>query len=193
MKKKIVLLSFILLFFYSLSIFATDWSGTYRWVNPTKKNNGGKVKEIVFEVVSTPSSSFPYEIYSVEGDKRYKICPVYPLGSEGSKTWHEFNEKSSEGEAFRANNKRINTSIFNPSKWMQGDVTFKNNTIKCGITAEAMGMSFEMNALYKFSLDSNGNKRVRFSTETNSDLAKNIMFKNPEKGSDGSFLLEEVK
>ena len=185
MKKKLILITLLLICTLTLS---ASWDGTYHWDNNTKKSNWGKVKELTVRVEST-DEAWMYNLYLVYDGAEYRIFPLYAPDEEGYTEWHEYDEDSSAGEAFRVNNKRMNTTVFTPGKWMMGESTVTEDSILTQIITSAFGIKVTVEVEYVFSLDENGNKQLTFSMDADQDIAKGKFFQNVEKGSDGKFTL----
>lgn len=189
MKKAVLLLFFVLL---SISLFATDWSGLYNWKNETDRDNGGRCKEVTMDVRKAEGKDYLYDIYMLEGDKEYRIFPIVIPGTEDSSVQHKYKEKSPEGAAFRASSDKMNTSSFTPGKWRQGGFKVEGDKITYTVIPSIFGKEFEMYFIFEFSLNNKGKKSLRFYCDADFGLAKTGVFKNPNPGSDGSFVLEEV-
>ena len=190
MKKK--LFAFILISLIFAPIFAS-WDGLYRWDNNTNKSNWGKIKEITIRVKSV-NEDYLYELYLIGQDgSEHRIFPLVLPSSPSYKEWHDYNEDSSEGEAFRFNNKRMNTTIVAPGKWKIKDSSVEGDKINTSIIASAFGMEITIEIEYLFSLDEGGNKQLTFGMDADQNIAKGKFFQNPEKGSDGKFTLSLIE
>lgn len=181
---------FALLCLCASSLFAS-WDGTYQWVNNTNKNNWGKVKDITIRVESV-SEDYLYNLFLVLDGEEYRIFPLILPSSSSYESWHDYDEKSAEGEAFRKNNKRMNTTPIAPGKWKMGESTVTEDSIRTTVIASAFNIKITTEVEYLFSLDENGSKQLTFSMDADQDIAKGKFFQNPEKGSDGKFVLTAI-
>ncbi len=176
-----------LLFLCAFGLYA-GWDGTYQWVNNTNKNNWGKVKELTVRVESV-EKPWLYNLYLIYEGKEYRVFPLIAEDESGYSDWHDYDEDSSAGEAFRTNNGRMNKTIVNPGKWMMGESEVSEDRIFTTIVASAFNIHITIDVEYAFSLDENGNKQLTFSMDADQDIAKGNFFQNVQKGSDGKFTL----
>lgn len=186
MKKIITVLIFLLLCSLTLS---ASWDGTYQWINNTGKSNWGKVKDLTVRVEST-EEDYLYNIYLILDDGEYRVFPLIEPSSPSYTEWHDYDEKSDAGEAFRKNNKRMNMTPIPPGKWMMGKIDAEEDSIETTIIASAFGLHITIKVEYEFSLDENGVRQLTFSMDADEDIAKGKFFQNSEKGSDGKFTLK---
>ncbi len=186
MKKNIFAFTLFILCTLSLS---ASWNGTYQWVNNTNKSNRGRVKDLTVRVESV-EDDYLYNIYLILDEEEYRVFPLIAPSSPSYLEWHDYDEKSDEGEAFRKNNKRMNTTIFSPGKWKMGEIDASEDEIETTIIASAFGIHITMEIEYEFSLDENGVRQLTFSMDADEDIAKGKFFQNPEKGSEGKFILK---
>lgn len=189
MKRIIVSLLFSTLLI--ASIVAQDWEGTYIWNNPTKKTNGGKMSSIMLKVVEV-EEEWLREIWLLEESGEYRIFPVVLPTSESYSEWHKYGEKTSEGESFRHNNKKINLTPVNPGKWMVSSIESTSEESLSSITVSAFNMKIKVSSLFSFSLDENGKEQLTFALDTDKDFAKGLFFTNPDQNGDGSFVLTKI-
>ena len=189
MKRIIVSLLFSTLLI--ASIVAQGWEGTYIWNNPTKKTNGGKMSSLMLKVVEV-EEEWLREIWLLEESGEYRIFPVVPPTSEGYSEWHKYGEKTSEGESFRHNNKKINLTPVNPGKWMVSFIESTSEESFSSITVSAFNMKIKVSSLFSFSLDENGKEQLTFALDTDKDFAKGLFFTNPDQNGDGSFVLTKI-
>ena len=186
MKRIIVSLLFSTLLI--ASIVAQGWEGTYIWNNPTKKTNGGKMSSIMLKVVEV-EEEWLREIWLLE---EYRIFPVVLPTNESYSEWHKYGEKTSEGESFRHNNKKINLTPVNPGKWMVSSIESTSEESLSSITVSAFNMKIKVSSLFSFSLDENGKEQLTFALDTDKDFAKGLFFTNPDQNGDGSFVLTKI-
>ena len=189
MKRIIVSLLFSTLLI--ASIVAQGWEGTYIWNNPTKKTNGGKMSSLMLKVVEV-EEEWLREIWLLEESGEYRIVPVVLPTSEGYSEWHKYGEKTSEGESFRHNNKKINLTPVNPGKWMVSSIESTSEESFSSITVSAFNMKIKVSSLFSFSLDENGKEQLTFALDTDKDFAKGLFFTNPDQNGDGSFVLTKI-
>lgn len=189
MKRIIVSLLFSTLLI--ASIVAQDWEGTYIWNNPTKKTNGGKMSSLMLKVVEV-EEEWLREIWLMEESGEYRIFPVVLPTSESYSEWHKYGEKTSEGESFRHNNKKINLTPVNPGKWMVSSIESTSEESLSSITVSAFNMKIKVSSLFSFSLDENGKEQLTFALDTDKDFAKGLFFTNPDQNGDGSFVLTKI-
>ena len=189
MKRIIVSLLFSTLLI--ASIVAQGWEGTYIWNNPTKKTNGGKMSSLMLKVVEV-EEEWLREIWLLEESGEYRIFPVVLPTSESYSEWHKDGEKTSEGESFRHNNKKINLTPVNPGKWMVSSIESTSEESFSSITVSAFNMKIKVSSLFSFSLDENGKEQLTFALDTDKDFAKGLFFTNPDQNGDGSFVLTKI-
>lgn len=188
MKRIIVSLLFSTLLI--ASIVAQGWEGTYIWNNPTKKTNGGKMSSLMLKVVEV-EEEWLREIWLLEESGEYRIFPVVLPTSESYSEWHKYGEKTSEGESFRHNNKKINLTPVNPGKWMVSSIESTSEESLSSITVSAFNMKIKVSSLFSFSLDENGKEQLTFWMDTDLAMADGMFFKNPEHDSGGRFVLKK--
>ncbi len=184
--KKILLL--LILFALTAASLSASWDGTYQWINNTNKSNWGKVKDLTLRVESV-DEDYIYNMYLILDDGEYRVFPLVEPSSPTYSAWHDYDENSSEAEAFKKNNKRMNTTIVPPGKWKMGEIKASEDYIYTTVIASAFNIEITVMVEYEFSLDENGNKQLTFSMDADQDIAKGKFFQNPEKGSDGKFIL----
>ena len=189
MKRIIVSLLFSTLLI--ASIVAQGWEGTYIWNNPTKKTNGGKMSSLMLKVVEV-EEEWLREIWLLEESGEYRIFPVVLPTSESYSEWHKYGAKTSEGESFRHNNKKINLTPVNPGKWMVSSIESTSEESFSSITVSAFNMKIKVSSLFSFSLDENGKEQLTFALDTDKDFAKGLFFTNPDQNGDGSFVLTKI-
>ena len=189
MKRIIVSLLFSTLLI--ASIVAQGWEGTYIWNNPTKKTNGGKMSSLMLKVIEV-EEEWLREIWLLEESGEYRIFPVVLPTSEGYSEWHKYGEKTSEGESFRHNNKKINLTPVNPGKWMVSFIESTSEESLSSITVSAFNMKIKVSSLFSFSHDENGKEQLTFALDTDKDFAKGLFFTNPDQNGDGSFVLTKI-
>lgn len=168
---------------------AGNWDGLYRWDNPTKKTNKGKMEHLLMRVVT--NSEGMMEVYLVRDEGEYRIHPFLSEKEEYGE-WHDYKEDSKEAESYRMNNTLFNTSSHKPSKWMMVDSSEEEDCLKASIVSKALGIEVTTDATYRFQVDETGVKTLTFATDCNKKIARGYLFFNPDPASDGSFVLKNV-
>jgi len=177
MKRSIsILLVFLLLsVFVSFSVCATDmksWEGSYRWVNPTNKTNGGKIATYELELREAPSDSLIDDII-------------------GSDEWIPYESISDYGEAYRINAEVFNTTKFTPNSWKLKSQAYADGTFESIIVTKVMGLQFSFTSRMTLVTLPDASKALLFSMK-GTGIASWGMFKNPKPGpleDEWSFLL----
>ena len=186
MKKVITIYS---LFFLAISsLLASDWSGRYIWTNTTRKTNSGRMKSIEF-VVKETTDEWKREIYLIEEGEEYRLYPLILPYEDTFSEWHKYNEDTPEAETFRHNNKKINTSPFNPGKWFINEIRSTDTESITVMKVSAFNLKVVVTITFSFSLDEMGKEQLTFWMDTDLSLADGMFFKNPEPGSNGRFVL----
>ena len=188
MKKRFIT-SIIFMFLLS-SLFAYDWSGRYLWVNSTKKDNGGKMKSVEM-VVKETEDEWKREIYLVDDGEEFRLFPLVLPTDESFSAWHKYKEDSVEAETFRHNNKKINTSSFNPGKWMIEEIKSSDSESVTLVKVGAFNIKVGVTITFSFSLDEKGKEQLTFWMDTDLAMADGMFFKNPEHDSGGRFVLKK--
>ncbi len=186
LKNRITALAFF--FFFCLCPLFSGWDGVYRWINDTGKSNGGKVRELTMKVTLSDEGC-PYNIYMLYDGGEYRIFPLVGPDEDGFSAWHDYDEDSAAGEAFRVNSYRMNRTVFTPGKWKMGVIDVRDDRVESSLITTAFGMEITLEAVYAFSLDENGNKQLTFSMDADRDIARLGYFRNVARGSGGKFVL----
>ena len=188
MKKRLIA-SIIFMFMLS-SLFAYDWNGRYLWVNPTKKDNGGKMKSVEMMVKET-KDEWKREIYLLDEDEEYRLFPLIMPSDESFSEWHKYKEDSDVAKTFRYNTDKLNTSPFSPGKWLLKEIRSEGDKSIMEITVSAFNMKVGITITFAFALDENGKEQLTFWLDTDLAMANGMFFKNPESDSDGRFVLKK--
>lgn len=188
MKKRLVIT--VLSLFLLSSLFAHDWSGRYLWVNPTKKDNGGKMKSIEM-LVNESENEWKREIYLIDEGKEYRLFPLILPTDESFSEWHKYKEDSPEAKTFRYNTDKLNTSPFSPGKWLLEEIKTEGDESIMEVTVSAFNMKVGITITFSFSLDEEGKEQLTFWLDTDLAMANGMFFKNPEPESGGRFVLEK--
>ena len=188
MKKRLIV-SIIFMFMLS-SLFAYDWNGRYLWVNPTKKDNGGKMKSVEM-VVKETKDEWKREIYLLDEDEEYRLFPLIMPSDESFSEWHKYKEDSDVAKTFRYNTDKLNTSPFSPGKWMLKEIRSEGDESIMEVTVSAFNMKVGITITFAFALDENGKEQLTFWLDTDLAMANGMFFKNPEGDSDGRFVLKK--
>ena len=188
MKKRLIA-SIIFMFMLS-SLFAYDWNGRYLWVNPTKKDNGGKMKSVEMMVKET-KDEWKREIYLLDEDEEYRLFPLIMPSDESFSEWHKYKEDSDVAKTFRYNTDKLNTSPFSPGKWLLKEIRSEGDKSIMEVTVSAFNMKVGITITFAFALDENGKEQLTFWLDTDLAMANGMFFKNPETESGGRFVLEK--
>ena len=188
MKKRLIA-SIIFMFMLS-SLFAYDWNGRYLWVNPTKKDNGGKMKSVEMMVKET-KDEWKREIYLLDEDEEYRLFPLIMPSDESFSEWHKYKEDSDVAKTFRYNTDKLNTSPFSPGKWLLKEIRSEGDKSIMEVTVSAFNMKVGITITFAFALDENGKEQLTFWLNTDLAMANGMFFKNPESDSDGRFVLKK--
>ena len=188
MKKRLIA-SIIFMFMLS-SLFAYDWNGRYLWVNPTKKDNGGKMKSVEMMVKET-KDEWKREIYLLDEDEEYRLFPLIMPSDESFSEWHKYKEDSDVAKTFRYNTDKLNTSPFSPGKWLLKELRSEGDKSIMEVTVSAFNMKVGITITFAFALDENGKEQLTFWLDTDLAMANGMFFKNPESDSDGRFVLKK--
>lgn len=196
MKRSIsILLVFLLLsVFVSFSVCATDmksWEGSYRWVNPTNKTNGGKIATYELELREAPSDSrYPLELYYRLDTRSLRLFPLID-DIIGSDEWIPYESISDYGEAYRINAEVFNTTKFTPNSWKLKSQAYADGTFESIIVTKVMGLQFSFTSRMTLVTLPDASKALLFSMK-GTGIASWGMFKNPKPGpleDEWSFLL----
>ena len=188
MKKRLIA-SIIFMFMLS-SLFAYDWNGRYLWINPTKKDNGGKMKSVEMMVKET-KDEWKREIYLLDEDEEYRLFPLIMPSDESFSEWHKYKEDSDVAKTFRYNTDKLNTSPFSPGKWLLKEIRSEGDKSIMEVTVSAFNMKVGITITFAFALDENGKEQLTFWLDTDLAMANGMFFKNPESDSDGRFVLKK--
>lgn len=188
MKKRLIA-SIIFMFMLS-SLFAYDWNGRYLWVNPTNKDNGGKMKSVEMMVKET-KDEWKREIYLLDEDEEYRLFPLIMPSDESFSEWHKYKEDSDVAKTFRYNTDKLNTSPFSPGKWLLKEIRSEGDKSIMEVTVSAFNMKVGITITFAFALDENGKEQLTFWLDTDLAMANGMFFKNPETDSDGRFVLKK--
>ena len=188
MKKRLIA-SIIFMFMLS-SLFAYDWNGRYLWVNPTKKDNGGKMKSVEMMVKET-KDEWKREIYLLDEDEEYRLFPLIMPSDESFSEWHKYKEDSDVAKTFRYNTDKLNTSPFSPGKWLLKEIRSEGDKSIMEVNVSAFNMKVGITITFAFALDENGKEQLTFWLDTDLAMANGMFFKNPESDSDGRFVLKK--
>lgn len=159
----------------------SSWSGSYSWKNSTKKDNKGRCVSLRFVLDDRPS------LMVIQSDlPELGLEVVSPMPVTGN--WVDYDDD--QALTYRANGRIFNTTNFTPSSFLIVSVEQDASRIIDTVKTKAVGMTFSSTSTYELLVTEQGKRAVRFDT-TGSGLAATGIFKNPEKGSDGKFLLVE--
>ena len=196
MKRKIwiVIVTLLCMVQGIFAVVSDDWQGLYKWVNPTDKNNNGKIVEYSAQVVKTDTSAaWPYEIYYVTDNQRLRLFPLLDEGADFG-DWIDFDSPAQYAAAYRQNASVFNTTKVTPSKWRLQSQDYVEGVFVSVITTKAMGLQFTMTSTTSFAKDSKGRKGLLFHMK-GTGVASWGLFKNPKpedlEDNDSFFLVKQ--
>lgn len=177
----------------SCAVTTGSWAGTYLWVNPTSKDNKGRCRQIRLDVRLSDdiSQGGPYyEIY--DADMNARLFPPEPL--RASYESHPYNEASPEGEVFRHNTLKFNTTSVKPSSWRVSDITIMPDRYHVTVKARAMIFLVSTFTSYAFVMDEDSGVALLLFGLDGDSLASTGLFSNPAPGKEGKhvFALERI-
>lgn len=177
----------------SCAVTTGSWAGTYLWVNPTSKDNKGRCRQIRLHVRLSDdiSQGGPYyEIY--DADMNARLFPPEPL--RASYESHPYNEDSPEGEVFRHNTLKFNTTSAKPSSWRVSDITIMPDRYSVTVKARAMIFLVSTFTSYSFVMDEDSGVALLLFRLDGDSLASTGLFSNPAPGKEGKhvFALERI-
>jgi hypothetical protein len=159
-----------------------SWSGSYRWTNSTDNDNKGRCVSLRYVVDDVPGRQMVIKS-ELPGLGLQVVSPAEIIGS-----WTDYNDPSA--AVYRANGLMFNASSAKPSKFLVDSVTQTAKGILVEVKSKALGMTFTTHSYYQFVVTEDGKRACVFWT-TGNGLASTGIFKNPERGSEGKFVLVE--
>ncbi len=171
-----------------ISVRTTSWAGHYFWENFTDDDNGGKCKNLHFEVRDATGELELYSYFSDAPDKAVKIFPLMHIAEE----YPQF-EYQGDGDvefAYRSNASVFNTTNIEPKSWKIVELERKNSSLRTKISTKVGIFSFKTESLLIFEVSEAGGKRVLFHN-TGDGLASIGIFKSPNPGENGVFVFVE--
>ncbi|MBO8436402.1 MAG: hypothetical protein IAA97_05440 [Spirochaetes bacterium] len=173
-----------------LTIHTDCWDGIYEWVNRTDKDNRGRMKNLRVRVETAYDPEFGqyHKLYMPMDDgSETKIFPLYDFSDPRAGEWVDYKDKGEAGTSYRINADKLNTSVFNPSKWRLDKLTIGNDYGSAYVQSRALGITADTISSYHFFIE-DGMKKMEYRTE-GKGIAASILFKNPNPGEGGSFIL----
>lgn len=170
------------------------WNGIYEWVNQTDKDNRGRMKNLRVRVETSEDPDFGqfHKLYMIQDDgSEVKIFPLYDFDDPESGQWVDYKDKGEAGTSYRLNADRLNTSIFNPSKWRLDNVMIGYDKGSAAIETKALGITADITASYHLFME-DGEMKLEYST-VGTRVADAILFKNPNPGEGDSFILTKIE
>ncbi len=169
-----------------------SWDGEYLWVNSTKDDNRGLMKELrmVVKTVHDPEYGQYYNVPVIRDGKSYRFFPLYPLGYAAPQ-WTKYDADSPEAEVYRKCSQMINSSsILKPSAWRVERIKLDYDGFSFTVISKASGIEVESINTFSFRLDG---QRCKLDYSIGGDrMFMSIAFVNPEPGSDGIYTLERI-
>lgn len=170
----------------------TTWEGTYVWTNPTKKDNKGKIRRLVFNVrtVLDPTYGQHQEIYILSDDgAEHRIFPLYGF-DDTSAGWTDYDADTEPAATYRLNAERFNTSSIVPSSWRVSKIFLGLDHIEVTVDTKAFGITLDTEVIYDFAVDEDGVRNLVFRMDGPS-LVRAFVFFNPDgTRDDGAYVLK---
>ena len=170
-----------------------NWDGIYYWKNSTDNTNDGKVEELVLKVETAWDDEYGQYlvVYTDLNGEFQRIIPMYELGDipEG---WTKWKAEGDVAETYRVYADKFNLTGFTPSQWRIKSIYYGYDEVASSIESKIMGFKVETISSLKFEVGEDGKRRILFEFD-GIDLVKKNMFRNPEEGTGGLFILEEVE
>ena len=175
------------------AVFTTgSYDGTYVWTNPTDKDNGGKLKDIVYKArLRTDKEYGQYmEISVAIGGVDHVVFPIQGLHS--SWDWIEWDDEGEEALAYRTNCAKFNRLSLSPSRFRTKLISLSTDKSSVDIASKALGFEVVTTSTYEFGSDEEG-PYLKFTT-TGSGLALSALCTNPvDKENPHTYLLRRVQ
>ena len=173
----------------------TSWDGTYVWNNPTKNDNKGRVKKLVFKVktVLDPAYGQHQEIFILSDDgAEHRIFPLYDFNDERA-GWTDYDDGTEQAAAYRLNAERFNTSSIVPSSWRVSKIFLGHDHIEVTVETKAFGITLDTMVIYDFIVDEAGCRNLVFRMD-GSSLVRTFVFFNPDgTRDDGAYVLKNLQ
>ena len=171
-----------------ITVKTTSWEGQYYWDNLTSNDNGGKCKNLHFEVRDASGLLEMYGYFADAPDKAVKIFPLVPISDE----YPQF-EYRGEGDvefAYRSNASVFNTTNIEPKSWKILELERKNSSLRTKISTKVGMFTFKTESRLVFEVSPTGQKKVLFHN-TGEGLASSGIFTSPNPGENGVFVFVE--
>lgn len=176
-----------------------SWAGTYRWDNPTDRDNKGRCTSIVVQARpgdETDFGSHYYRLFDIREDSEYCFFPIDEKDGDGKYRIHRFDEDSERGETYRQNAERFNTTAFTPSQWQVMSLDVGPTTYKTFVESKAiMVFTVHTENTYIFRINEGTRKKELLFVLDGDGLCKMGLFFNPAPPEEGKsvFVLECVE
>lgn len=175
-----------------LDVVTDTWDGIYTWTNLTKNDNKGKLKKLTVRVemkIDPKYGQYPEIWFQNNDGSESRIFPLFDFDDPESNKWHKYKEESVAGRAYRENASRFNITSFNPGKWKLARLVIDSNETTSYILTSIL--SFELTTWSKFVFFEEADSVKRLSLETVGEeaIVNSFIFKNPNPGEDGRFIL----
>lgn len=170
-----------------------NWDGIYYWKNSTDETNDGKVEELVLKVETAWDDSIGQYliVYTDLNGEFQRIIPMYELGNIPP-GWTKWKAEGDVAETYRVYADKFNLTGFTPSQWRIKSINYGYDQVSSSIESKIMGFKVETISALEFFIGEDGKRHISFEFD-GIDLVKKNMFRNPEEGSDGYFILDEVE
>lgn len=168
-----------------------SWDGEYLWVNPTKEDNRGLMKELrmVVKTVQDPKYGQYYDVSVIRDGKSYRFFPLYPLGA--AVQWTKYKSESPEAEVYRKCSEMINSSsVLKPSSWRVDRIELDHDGFSFSVISKAFGIEVETVNTFSFRLE-DGVCMLDYAI-SGDKMFMSIAFVNPEPGSGGIYTLKRI-
>ena len=169
-----------------------NWDGVYYWKNSTEKTNDGKVEELILKVETAYDESIGQYliVYTDLNGEFQRIIPMYELGNIPP-GWTKWKAEGNVAETYRVYADKFNLTGFTPSQWRIKSINYGFDSVASSIESKVMGFKVETISALEFFITEDGKRHIAFQFDGN-DMVKKYMFRNPEEGSEGFFILDEV-
>ena len=170
-----------------------SWDGIYEWVNKTDRDNKDQMKSYKVRVETGKDEKIGqyHSFYMVVDDgSEMRIFPLYDFSDEEAGEWVDFDDETSPAISYRINEKRFNTSPFDPSRWRLDKAVIDYDSTSAYIQTSALGMIFETVTTYKLYCEEDSMK-MSLTTE-GSGVVNSFLFRNPNPGEGDAFILTRI-
>ncbi len=175
-----------------ISVKTKSFEGVYQWVNPTDKDNGGKLKDITLrlELAEDPVYGQYMKIYAQTEIGERCFFPIFSLEST-EWPWVEYDSDAEEAVTYRVTCEKFNSSPFTPSKFRQSRLEIHPDYVSVDVQSRALGFEVTTTSSFYF-YTKDGEMFLDYST-SGSGLAKTAIFKNPVGDNPWVYTLSKIK